>query len=302
MRLYTGNTDELLREALSDVSSDVSLVMIESCGAHGHSHNHGLTVSLDLAKDNLDVLMLGWLPRSGYASDPRWHACMAYHGIDFARLPLGLDEIKALLLTTPCNTRPADPLAIRLLDISSEVSLIKTLKHNLSSFDTRPVESQQSFETEATKLFGDLSLEELKAKVQDAADDSPVSFLSGEEFPDVFVDVEGTLVREGQINCALVEKLIELSATRPITIWTGGDIKLLEPPLRRFGIPYKIASSISLRAPRWPQPSTTCRTTSSTNSTASKSKSTSSCDINTTSSRTVLLTFTGGRDLRAEAQ
>jgi len=43
--------------------------------------------------------------------------------------------------------------------------------------------------------------------------------------PGVFVDIEGTLLKDDKINLPIVEMMIEYSKTRPVSIWTGGSRK-----------------------------------------------------------------------------
>jgi len=246
LQVHAGNLTQMLTEILGDVEGNTALVMIEIDGTGGRARLQGLDISLKLAREGKRVLMIGWQTPAAYASAPLWHACIEMPNVVFAQLPVGAAEIKALLIDD-INSGPADPLALRLLEMSDEVDVLRVLKHNANYIEQRDEDAQLHFLTNAKKLFGDLSLEELKTAVNEAEADTPVSACAGEEFPDVFVDIEGTLLQNGELNQALLEKINELAATHPITVWSGGDLKQLEPQLRSLGITYKVASKHALR-------------------------------------------------------
>lgn len=245
MKLFVdASVKSVLSESLAGVAPDVALVFVEALSdSYGsHSKRGGLATALELARENEKVLLVGWESPAGYANDVRWHACLAYPTVDFARSPLSIRQIADMACQCPANRRPADPLALRLVDLKAEVDVIGTLKHDLSSFDQRPEDVQTRFEDQARRLFGNKTLEELKKLVGEANAKLPVSVLTGESFPDVFVDVEGTLIKGGVINTGLVAKLEQLSKERPVTIWTGGDPDSLGKELHLAGIPYKVIS------------------------------------------------------------
>lgn len=67
------------------------------------------------------------------------------------------------------------------------------------------------------------------------------SRFTGEEFPDLCVDVEGTLLTSRHHLRSHVWNLIETEKSkRPITIWTAGDLTFYAPLLRRLKVPYKL--------------------------------------------------------------
>lgn len=246
LEIHAGSMTKMLADILGDVDRDAALVMIEIDGNGGRARLQGLDISLKLAREGKRVLMIGWQTPAAYASTPLWHACIEMPNVVFAQLPVGAAEIKALL-TEDTKSGPADPLALRLLELSNEVDVLRVLKHNANYIEQRDEDAQLHFLTNAKKLFGDLSLEELKTAVNEAKADTPVSACAGEEFPDVFVDIENTLLQNGELNQALLKQINELAATHPITVWSGGDLKILEPQLRSLGITYKVASKHALR-------------------------------------------------------
>ena len=70
---------------------------------------------------------------------------------------------------------------------------------------------------------------------------------SGEYFPGVFCDIEGCLLRDDGINEQLAEELKKLEeAGQPITLWTGGDIKVLGQRAQSAKLPWKVVSKWTL--------------------------------------------------------
>jgi len=66
--------------------------------------------------------------------------------------------------------------------------------------------------------------------------------VSGNFFGGVFCDIEGTLKHGSAINEDLVKELDKYSRTKPVNIWTGGDIKEMISFLRQHKIEYPILS------------------------------------------------------------
>jgi hypothetical protein len=56
--------------------------------------------------------------------------------------------------------------------------------------------------------------------------------------PGVFVDVEGTLLKDDKINLPVVAMMIAYSRTKPVSIWTGGDRKEMT---KKIGLQLEIA-------------------------------------------------------------
>jgi hypothetical protein len=107
-------------------------------------------------------------------------------------------------------------------------------------------EGRNAWLSRARKGLGEHSDEELIQMVQDRkySESGP---LSGRHFPDVCVDVEGTLIDvEGNIRKDVVQKVKDLSQGRPVTIWTGGDIQVIGKMIRKLGLEWKLASKYSL--------------------------------------------------------
>jgi hypothetical protein len=103
----------------------------------------------------------------------------------------------------------------------------------------------------ARKQLGNKTQEECIAIVkQPRKPEDTASQFAGRVFPDICLDVEGTLftdegvLREDILNLAQSQAAVE---KRPITIWTGGDIEKIRPMVRKAGIAYKLVHKQVLR-------------------------------------------------------
>lgn len=244
---------EIMREALETIDPDgkVALIFAEhiDSSAQRRSDALGLSYIKELAEKSEIVIVAGWMLPSDYANNPIWHAGMAFPNVYFVRLPFAFSEIEAIVeKAKDGESRPFDPLAIRLLDINKSVNEIATLEHIMN----RAIETGggvlKDWEEKARKIFGDeMSLDEIIERVRHKNGESLSGQMVGEEYPDLCVDIEGTLIQKGEINKDLLQKMAEESKTRPITIWTGGNIESYKKILRDAGIAYKLVSKYWMR-------------------------------------------------------
>ncbi len=65
---------------------------------------------------------------------------------------------------------------------------------------------------------------------------------SGSIIPGVFCDMDGTLFINSEPNRDVLQKLEEYAKTKPVSLWTGGDIKEAEKLLRKEKITYPLLS------------------------------------------------------------
>jgi hypothetical protein len=234
----------ILEQTLNEVDpgGEASIVMIEHLDDEKHTVVEEFDAALEIAAEGKPLLVTSFWPEAHHAKDPRWHAVMAYPNVKFVRLPFALSDI-GKFLQDKTEERPFDKLAIRLLDISKDVQEIGILAHDLNYALRGEKGGMETWEGRAREVFGqEMTLEEIIERVSNNNSESVEQPLEGEEFPDLCFDIEGTLIQNGEINKDLLQKMIEESKTRPITIWTGGDIKQYEPILRKAGVKYKIAS------------------------------------------------------------
>lgn len=248
--------DDTIKETLEramdeiDPEREAALVFIEyvDSEARNRSDARGLDFVKELAETESKVIITGWCRESDYARDPRWHLAMAYPNVEFVRLPFSLKSMKEIMAQFEGERRPFDQLAIRLAGIKRDMNKVGTLEHNLHHAINGGPEAMEAWEKQARAIFGEeLSLDEVIERIKKKDPTSLEGELAGEEFADLCVDVEDTLVQDGVINAELVERMKVASKERPITIWTGGDMKQIEKLLRDAGISFKLASKHWLR-------------------------------------------------------
>ncbi|MFA5927530.1 MAG: hypothetical protein WCT32_03885 [Patescibacteria group bacterium] len=211
----------------------------------------GLDEALKFAPDGKPVIVLSWSPEIQLANDKRYHALRSYSNVHFARLPLSLVDMKAILLGEVENeTRPSDPLALRLMEVPNAETAVGALQHDLRYALAQGGDKMVAWERLARLVFGDLPQEELirLTQMERAEANKRITPLAGEEFPDLCIDIEGTLLDEnGELNPDVVALIEERSGEQPITIWTGSDVKALRTKIRQKGLKWKVVSKYQLR-------------------------------------------------------
>jgi hypothetical protein len=206
----------------------------------------GLNDALDHAPSGMPIVMLAWQSPFMIADDPRLHAALGYSNVVFRRLPEGIVEVMAAVEEAAERKRIPDPLAIALLTAENAKRDVQILQHDLHSAETNGGERMALWEERARGVFGDKPQAELiKAVKQARQDDIVAGQFAGKTFPDVCIDVEGTLfTTEGEFREDVLTRAQELASAegRPITIWTGGDLEAAKKMVRKAGIPHKLAS------------------------------------------------------------
>ncbi len=205
----------------------------------------GLDAALEVAPTGLPVVMLGWMPIHMYIDrmPNKWFAANGYPNVTFLLMLATSEEVLAAVEEVEAGTRQSDPLAIALLNLDQTNSAIRILHHDISSAQ-RDANRMVKWEKKAREVFGDKNQAELISLVAEAAQTRRVSGqLAGQKFPDVCIDVEGTiLTADGQIRSEVIALAEEKARGGPITVWTGGDVSTLSAQLRKAGILYKIVS------------------------------------------------------------
>jgi len=245
--------DQAIAEALKraieviDPEGNTSIIMIETPTANAsRSDEAGLDFALDLAKNQHTIILSGWNSIAHYADNPKWQAVMAYPNVFFTRLPFALNDLRELINKAQEDGRPFDQLAIDLLSIEMNVSMLGVLKHNLGhALNDSTGQKMTEWLKLAESVFGEKSQEELIEATQNADLNQVKSELAGKYYPDLFVDIEGTLFDEnGEPNqkvLDLIKLTLELKR-RPVTIWSGGDVKTLQSKVRALGLSCKVTS------------------------------------------------------------
>lgn len=237
---------DTLQKMFGGMDADGFVVQLEGAyDGHYLQDAVGIIKALEVAPQGRPVLMLGWQKPSAYTKMPAWHAALGYPNVSFALLPITAEELKPLLVT---SERCPDPLAIRLVEVESRGNSMGVLNHDLGR--ALKGNGREDWMRRARVLLGNHSDDELIRMVQE--NERPkVGPFSGQVFPDVCVDVEGTLLDEARnLREATVQKVTQLAQGRPVTVWTGGDVAEIGRLIRERGIEWKLASKYSLAGAR----------------------------------------------------
>jgi hypothetical protein len=243
-----GPLGEFLDKAFAPLNNhDGVIVFVEHAVKRGfRSELHGLDDTLAHAPSGVPVVMLAWQSLFMMADDSRLHAALGYSNVVFRRLPEGIVEVMAAVEEATERKRIPDPLAITLLTAENSKRDVQILQHDLHSAETNGGERMALWEERARTVFGDKPQAELiEAAKQARQDDVVAGQFAGRTFPDVCIDVEGTLFTtksEFREDTLIRAKELASAEGRPITIWTGGDLEAAKKMVRKAGIPYKLAS------------------------------------------------------------
>jgi len=213
----------------------------------------GLDVAVKRVKTGVPTIMFSFLSWTTaidpLADDPCFQAVMSMPNARFLRLPFSkaqfCDAIREA--QTPDTARVSDPLAWRLVEVPMQDNPHGRLSHDLK-YAVADAAKMRAWLDLARKVFGaGKSQDELITLVQSAEPETGFQPFAGESFPDVCVDVEDTLFRGDELNAELVAMLEQEAKFRPVTIWTGGDLKELSKKLRAAGLRWKLASKHWMR-------------------------------------------------------
>ena len=226
------------------VDDDVIIVDLEGIYAKHQLRSEvcGLVEELKVVNDGKPIVLLGWQTPLRYSTKMEWHALMGYPHVAFARHPVE-PTVLAQAITEAKNgsMRPADPLAIHLLELKAHNDVLQVLRHNLH-YAEMSQESMEAWLRSARQHLGNLSEQELVVLVKDTTQPKLGPFAE-QNFQDVCVDIEGTLVdKQKKLRVDVVDKVRELSQGRPVTVWTGGNMKELDAIIRKQGLDWKLTS------------------------------------------------------------
>lgn len=211
-----------------------------------------LKPAFDLARSGQRVLLTDY-PHlvdgraMGIIESPYWHALRGLKNVAIRSMS-SLEESVKELNALPTEAIVTDPLAVALAEKMPKGNMaLTTVKHSYK-YANDGEEQHQRWRAEASGLFGDLPEEELvRLTLETETESFPVLF-EGMHFPDFFVDVEGTLLVDGQLNQDVARRIKEEEAAgSPITIWTGGDAISFGQQLWGMKLPWKVVSKYYLR-------------------------------------------------------
>lgn len=231
--IATPAIEQVLTQKLAEASIE-DVIVISAELAPNTMQLRGLDVALERVSNGQPILIQSFLSNE-LIRDMRYHALLGYPNVSFVRLPLSLAELVEAIKLIGSKPRPADPLAIALLGVKDPAEFAGTLNHDLKG----PVDEPRILERARAAGY-EGSDEAILIRIRDFRT-TPLTPFAGQQFPDLFCDVEGTLIVDGQLNDRVVTYLRKQAEVRPITIWTGGNVQEYRRQLANK-LPYKVVS------------------------------------------------------------
>lgn len=238
------------------IKGNVALVFLELPPVR--SNYSGLDNALELVKTGQPVLMVGFSYLNMLAEDRRFHLAMSYCNVRYEELPLTMGDMEQMLveMLEGRSVRPTNLLVRRVFSLPEmQQNELSGIQHDLDHAQraeegsTRRAEMDDRWMPRARKLFGDLDRDGLIAAVNAVEQTKPdYAPFAGESFDAVCCDVEGTLMGANYVIEQGVKTLLqEVSKTRPVVLWTGGNLKANDKRLRKAGISYPLVPKSLLR-------------------------------------------------------
>ena len=162
--------------------------------------------------------------------------------VGFVKVPVQLIELKKLYDILVSGKKIANPAAEAFFGIKAKKNLISILLHDFSYEHLRPIVMEK-----AKREFGFTGSEDeiekqLRLAQGGEADLAEIKGWKGKTFPGVFCDIEGTLFFEDKIKDKVLEMLKKYADTKPVTLWSGGDLEEIKKKLVANGIVYPLVS------------------------------------------------------------
>lgn len=162
--------------------------------------------------------------------------------VGFVKMPVKLEEVKKLYDLLISGNKIANPAVEAFFYTQTKQNLINILLHDFSHGKFRPNVLEK-----VKKEFGFIGdKEEVKSFLEGVSRDEQTGGLAKEwenkTFPGVFCDIEGTLFFENKIKKEVLDMLKKYAGTRPVTLWTGGDLEETKKKLVANGIFYPLIS------------------------------------------------------------
>jgi hypothetical protein len=208
------------------------------------SECYGFDIALDLNHEEAPIIICSFLEEVHFiqmGKIQKFQAIMARKRVGFIRLPFTADELLEKYKSLVDDNKEEDLLAIELNKITTYEKRMGEIQHRVKHRLDDPSEAAWGI-TEVRKLDIAGSDEELIELIKNFEYSTKDSIFAGKYFPGVFCDIENTLIRNYQVNQKMLDILLEHSSKKPITLWTGGDIKSVQKLLLQSNITWKLVS------------------------------------------------------------
>lgn len=186
-------------------------------------------ISDDLDKVECPVIFLSILPEFSLWKEGNIALPYIYrkNGALF-KMPSELSDVVEMYHKICRGEKIENPAAILVAQKKSDSHLVSILLHDIYPGKEN---CEKSLETARYKFGITGSIEEVRVQLEELEKQQKTKksvVLSKDTLPGVFCDIEGTLIIDGKINSELVPTLKQNALTKPVSLWTGGDISGLE--------------------------------------------------------------------------
>lgn len=245
-----------LEKELENIPGEVNLVLAENKGAgFMRADFEGLNFALTLNPENTPIIFCSFMPENYFDDEKfynKFHALMAKKRVGFLQLPFTSEVFVLKYNELLQDEKEEDLLAIEINRVNSFESQMGSIKHGAQSFFRgEGSDYARSRLTKSISEARELGLtgndDEIIQQIKDFEYQPKSSFFAGKFFPGIFCDIENTLLVNGEISASMFATLQAFSnVNRPITLWTGGEVKDLQKILTQNRISWKLISKTDL--------------------------------------------------------
>lgn len=248
--------DILARDITNNHSGELFLVCAEYRGADNSktlTDFFGLDFALTLDRGDSPMIICSFMPEAYFLKNDelvhKFLALMGQQRVCFMRIPFTPADLEEKFQELMEDQREDDLLATDLNNLASYNDIMGTIQHRVSiHFRNEQKGSREAIASAVAEARERLGLtgsdEEIAMQIKNFRHGGNQSPFIGKFFPGVFCDIENTLLIDGKINSAMLEKLQELSKTKPIALWTGAtlDMQSIQEKLIECGITWKLVA------------------------------------------------------------
>lgn len=207
----------------------------------------GLDVALEINSEGAPILFCSFTPEKYFMSDKdlsvKFSALIGKKRVGFIDTISQFEDFYNKYLELISSNKEEDFLAMELNRIKRYEEVMGKIKHVVHHHILDCNDSRSAEHIANAREIGVTGTdEEVFKTILDFEYKPQDPKLIGKFFPGVFCDLEGTLFVNGEVNAKLLERLKELSKTKPITLWTAGDIEEYRKKLISNGIVWKLVS------------------------------------------------------------
>jgi hypothetical protein len=165
-------------------------------------------------------------------------------GVGFIQFPFELVALRQLYDKLLAGEDIENPAVRLVIEAEERRRLIGILLH-----DMHPRKPQTSIRPAMERAERELGIsgseEEVRAQLEALRNAKTLvgDSARGQLMPGVFCDVEGTLVTASEeLNEKVLAQLKEYAKTKPVTLWTGGDLDRVKKLVRSLGVEWPVVS------------------------------------------------------------